>query len=341
MNRGIFCIISVFALGFAPLLEADGQGSRRGFGEFNKTTRERLAKEAQQKLQDAKTRAAAEEALRQAEELARSEEAKRLEELAREAIEEAELKPEEKAQVEAAIKMIEKTLENVSGEAAKIISEPDRFAYLDAPVAAPPPRSGTPAVAPRKAGAAPEGALPGDEFPEPVIIVEPQPLLPPPRPITPKTEEYTRIDAKGGAYFHASEKIIVFQDDVAVDHKIFDLNCDQLEIFLYKDVKIGSGGDNAASAKEKAGRRSDIMKAIASGYVVVTKDSPSGLTQVGKCRAATYEDGSGDITMRGMPQVQRGADLIIATDESTRIVFRADGNMEVHGPHRTEIVKGP
>ncbi len=344
MNRRFFCIVSILALGFGVFLEAYGQGSKRGFGAFNRSSSERAIKEVEERLQDAQTRSAAEEALRRAEELARSEDAKRLVELARKAIEEAELKPEEKARVEAATKMIEKSVENVSEEASKIIHAEDRFADLGAPTplaaaAAPAPAIETPEAAPRTPGAAPEGALPGDDFPEPVIIVEPQPLLPPPLPITPAQQNYTRIDAKGGAYFHASEKVVVFQDDVQVDHKIFDLSCDKLEIFLYKDVKIGSGSTSSVPDADKAGRRSDIMKAIAAGYVVVRKDSPSGMTQVGKCRQATYEDLSGDITMRGMPQVQRGSDLIIATDESTTIVFRADGNMEVHGPSRIDIVK--
>lgn len=198
---------------------------------------------------------------------------------------------------------------------------------------------------------APAGALPGDDLPKPVLDKEPQPVIPPPKQLQPAKENYTEINAKGGAFFHASQKIIVFKNDVQVDHEVFDLNCDQLEVFLYKDVKIGAGdskngegNDDPKKAEEPAprpltGRRGDIMKAIATGYVVITKSDPNGAIQVGKCRHATYEDGTGDLTMRGMPQVQRGTDLVIATDESTSIVFTRSGDMEIHGPHRIDIVR--
>ncbi|MFV1994064.1 MAG: hypothetical protein ACC661_01410, partial [Verrucomicrobiales bacterium] len=201
---------------------------------------------------------------------------------------------------------------------------------------------------PKLAQDGPQGAIVGDRLPSPVLGTAPTPA--PARRRSGKGGEATEIDAKGGAFFHASDKIMIFTKDVTVNHPLFHLNCDKLEVFLKKDpagkAETAGGGDPSTpgaagtAAVPGSGEGSEISRAIATGYVVISKLSPNGDPQIGKCRHATFDNTTGDVTLRDYPQVQRGTDLVIATDRSTTIIFKPDGNMEVHGPHRTEIVKG-
>jgi hypothetical protein len=50
------------------------------------------------------------------------------------------------------------------------------------------------------------------------------------------------IKAQGAVHFNSTTKVMVFTDDVVVDHTGFHLECDILEIILKADSDLGMGG---------------------------------------------------------------------------------------------------
>ena len=160
------------------------------------------------------------------------------------------------------------------------------------------------------------------------------------------------ITSQGALYFDPSQSIGVFTDDVVVNHPQFHLTCDELEVYLLKDGEKKkpepAAGDKGVAAAVPEGSEpppadkgdAQIKQAIAKGRkVVIQKLDENGEIQVGICRHATYIGESGDIIMRDMPQVQRGRNATIATDPSTYMIIKQNGQFKTFGPARTEIIQ--
>lgn len=207
-----------------------------------------------------------------------------------------------------------------------------------------------------------EPISPDEAPPVPSLGVNPG-KVPVPEEIKPKSLTRDRgllaeINAQGAVHFDAATNMMVFTDEVVVDHTGFHLECDRLEIILKANAALGAGvtGGEEVSKEEpttdpepgseggeggvvSVDGDDPIEQAIASGgMVTITKKDAEGKLKTGRARKVVYEAATGDITMREYPQVQSGQSLMIATDESTIIVMKADGNHYAVGPHRMEIV---
>lgn len=163
------------------------------------------------------------------------------------------------------------------------------------------------------------------------------------------------ITSKGSAFFDTKQSVGVFTDDVVVVHPQFHLTCEELQVFMLKDSEKPVKGDANNSADGAIMRRktplpgeepepepdSSIREAIAKGpKVVIQKLTETGDVQVGICRHATYVGATGDIIMRDYPQLQRGNNLMIATDPSTYFVIKQNGKVTSEGPSTSKIVQG-
>lgn len=160
------------------------------------------------------------------------------------------------------------------------------------------------------------------------------------------------ITAKGAAFFDPATSIGLFTEDVEVHHPQFYIQCDEFEIHLIppekKPAEAKPGDPKAAAdkkpepakpASEGAGNES-VKMAIARGRTVtIEKLTETGDVQVGRCKHATYQGASEDTILRDWPQVQRGQHLQIATDPSTYMVIKKNGELKTYGPSRTEILQ--
>ena len=136
----------------------------------------------------------------------------------------------------------------------------------------------------------------------------------------------TTITCTGATFFDANKMIAIFSDNVEVRHPQFFISCDELEVHMVKE----DGAKPGAAVKF----------AIARGrMVVIEKLTETGELQVGKCRHATFEGSTEDMLLRDFPQVQRGNTLQVATDPSTTMTIKKNGQFSASGPSRTDIVK--
>ena len=153
------------------------------------------------------------------------------------------------------------------------------------------------------------------------------------------------IVSQGALYFDSAQSMAIFTEDVVVNHPQFHLTCDELQVYMLKEgekdpKKAAPAPPSPPGEAPKPKQDSSVKQAIATGRkVVIQKRSENGEMQIGISRHATYIGESGDIILREMPQVQRARNLIIATDRSTYMVFKQNGELKVHGPARTEIIQ--
>ncbi len=211
---------------------------------------------------------------------------------------------------------------------------------------------------PRKAtvvddDAPPSVIPPAQAKPQPL---KPETLAPPAEKKAPKQAIIT-ADTN---FFDPSNSISVFQGNVKAKHPDFDIDCEELEIHMKKtEKKAGTGPavPNSAAidpAKQPAAASTPaatpesapadgeggIEKAIAKGpMVTIVQKAPDGSTKIGKGRHVTYDGKTGDITLRGMPQIQDGYNMIIATSVDTVLVITADSKIRTSGPHETRLVQ--
>ena len=165
------------------------------------------------------------------------------------------------------------------------------------------------------------------------------------------------ITAQGSAYFDTKNSMAVFVDDVVLDHPLFHLTGDELEVYMKKEEDkpkppiagvpaanpapgtAPASGAAAAPVEAQSGD-SSIDKAIAKGRkVVIVKADQDGEPQIGICRHCTYDGATGDATLRDHPQVQRGNNVIIATSPSTYMIIKASGELKTFGPNRVDIIQ--
>jgi len=104
---------------------------------------------------------------------------------------------------------------------------------------------------------------------------------------------------------------------------------------------------DAAPASKEPEPDNTIRQAIARGpKVTIVKNTETGEPQIGVCRTATYIGENGDIIMRDMPLVQRDNNVHYATDPSTYMIIKQNGELKTFGPAKTDIIqkeekKGP
>jgi lipopolysaccharide transport protein LptA len=130
------------------------------------------------------------------------------------------------------------------------------------------------------------------------------------------------------ASFDSTKNVGVFTGHVRVFDPRFNLQSDKLTVYLRKGEDQG------------------LEKAIAVGNVGVVRDRPDPnggppTHAVGRAEHAVYTVADGNVELTGMPKVQQGLNMHIATSSQTVMVINQDGHLNTHGPSRTEIRQEP
>jgi len=130
------------------------------------------------------------------------------------------------------------------------------------------------------------------------------------------------------ASFDSGKNMGIFTGNVKVFDPRFNLQSDKLTVYLHKGEDQG------------------LEKAIAEGNVGVVRDKPDPnggppSHAVGRSEHAVYMAGDGSVELTGMPKVQQGPNMHIATSAETVMIINQDGHLDTHGPSRTEIRQEP
>ena len=128
--------------------------------------------------------------------------------------------------------------------------------------------------------------------------------------------------------FDSAKSIGVFTGHVVVTDPRFNIQGDKLTIFISKKQNEG------------------FEKAIVEGNVGVVRDRPSSTGgppehMVGRSDKAVYTAKDGRFELTGNPRVQQGLNTHVATSPDTVMVLNEVGQLESHGPSRTEIRQDP
>jgi lipopolysaccharide transport protein LptA len=130
------------------------------------------------------------------------------------------------------------------------------------------------------------------------------------------------------ASFDSGKNMGIFTGHVKVFDPRFNLQSDKLTVYLRKGEDQG------------------LEKAIAEGNVGLVRDRPDPnggppTHAVGRSEHAVYMATDGSVELTGMPKVQQGPNMHIATSARTVMVINQDGHLDTHGPSRTEIRQEP
>jgi lipopolysaccharide transport protein LptA len=130
------------------------------------------------------------------------------------------------------------------------------------------------------------------------------------------------------ASFDSTKNVGVFTGHVKVIDPRFNLQSDKLTVYLHRGEDQG------------------LEKAIADGNVGVVRDRPDPnggppMHAVGRSEHAVYTSADGNVELTGMPKVQQGLNMHVATSAETVMVINQDGHLNTHGPSRTEIRQEP
>jgi lipopolysaccharide transport protein LptA len=130
------------------------------------------------------------------------------------------------------------------------------------------------------------------------------------------------------ASFDSGKNKGIFTGHVKVFDPRFNLQSDKLTVYLRKGEDQG------------------LEKAIAEGNVGLVRDKPDPnggppTHAVGRSDHAVYTATDGSVELTGMPKVQQGPNMHIATSAETVMIINQDGHLDTHGPSRTEIRQEP
>ena len=130
------------------------------------------------------------------------------------------------------------------------------------------------------------------------------------------------------AVFDSTKSFGVFSGHVVVIDPRFQIQGDKLTIFISKKQNEG------------------FEKAIVEGNVGVVRDRPSTTggppdRMVGRSDKAVYTAKDGRFELTGNPRVQQGLNTHVATSPDTVMILNEAGQLETHGPSRTEIRQDP
>jgi lipopolysaccharide transport protein LptA len=130
------------------------------------------------------------------------------------------------------------------------------------------------------------------------------------------------------AFFDSNKNMGIFSGRVKVTDPRFNLQSEKLTVFISKGEKQG------------------LEKAIAEGNVAVVRDRPDPnggppTRAVGRSDQATYIAATGDMELKGTPRVQEGINTHLATSPDTVMIINQNGELNTHGPSRTEIRQQP
>ena len=146
-------------------------------------------------------------------------------------------------------------------------------------------------------------------------------------PAAPEEQIITEIYADQ-TVFDSTKSIGIFTGHVVVTDPRFQIQGDKLTIFISKKQNEG------------------FEKAVVEGNVGVVRDrpNPSGGPpdhMVGRSDKAVYTAKDGRFELTGNPRVQQGLNTHVATSPDTVMILNEAGQLETHGPSRTEIRQDP
>lgn len=183
----------------------------------------------------------------------------------------------------------------------------------------------------------------------------------PSNPMPGSTPGQTEITAEEAAFDQKTHQA-VFTIKVFVRNPDFTLSCDKLTAFLKtEETKKGAPGAatpralptveapgvavTGAAPKAPAGPGGGLDKAIAESNVEIIQDKVSDdgtiSHNVAHCKRAEYDSSTGDLVLKGMPEVQSGINTIVATAEETTITMNRDGRLKTVGPHKSTLRENP
>ena len=128
--------------------------------------------------------------------------------------------------------------------------------------------------------------------------------------------------------FDSGKSIGIFTGNVVVTDPRFNIQGDKLTIFISKK------------------QNESFEKAIVEGNVGVVRDRPTTTGSppdhmVGRAEKAVYTAKDGRFELTGNPRVQQGINTHVATSPDTVMILNETGQLETHGPSRTEIRQDP
>ena len=128
--------------------------------------------------------------------------------------------------------------------------------------------------------------------------------------------------------FDSAKSIGTFIGHVIVTDPRFNIQGDKLTVFISKTQNEG------------------FEKAVVEGNVGVVRDRPGpngGPPEhmVGRSEKAVYTASDGRFELTGNPRVQQGLNTHVATSPDTVMILNETGQLETHGPSRTEIRQQP
>jgi lipopolysaccharide export system protein LptA len=136
-------------------------------------------------------------------------------------------------------------------------------------------------------------------------------------------EARTVIDAQDGAWFDDGTNTVEFFGRVVVHDPQFTLLCDRLNVMMNKN-------------------RQGLQLVTASGNVHIEQQGEGNtgerVKSTGKAEVAIYEPLTGDIMLKGWPQVRQGKNFQVATEEGTIMVLNNRGTFHTTGQTRTTIL---
>ena len=181
-------------------------------------------------------------------------------------------------------------------------------------------RPPSPSPPPPVRGVIPRENLPADRKPLPTPKDAASPAAAPEQIITEIYADQTVFDS--------TKSIGIFTGHVVVTDPRFQIQGDKLTIFISK------------------GQNEGFEKAVVEGNVGVVRDrpNPSGGPpdhMVGRSEKAVYTAKDGRFELTGNPRVQQGLNTHVATSPDTVMILNEAGQLETHGPSRTEIRQDP
>lgn len=132
----------------------------------------------------------------------------------------------------------------------------------------------------------------------------------------------TEISARDEASFDTEKNIAQFSGAVVVKDPQFTLQCETLTVKLRADRK----GIETAEARGKV-------------VIVQEKSDPAGKEDraIGRADHVVYNPSEGQVVLRGWPSIRQGINNQVATEASTVMTLRSDGQSRTTGGSKTVI----
>jgi hypothetical protein len=325
----------------AAASQALGQAGRNGFPIIRSREAMKTAQEASRVLTEAKANGIA-DLQRRAQELPQ---AQRLETMVAEARQNGATEPSyaERAQTAESSARMQSAMKGLAPEGKTLLAQSNAAPTMRSPDEVPVASPAVKASPLTTGGSGPK----------------PQPLKATPLEEKPKTPPQETVITAGSVFFDSREGFGVYVDSVVVNDPRFHMTCDELQVYMNKDEeKKGPDGkptaaptpppakqptasellangaaDKPASASDKKDDgNSSLKRAIAKGRkVVINKMSDKGELQTGIGREADYDGKTGDMILRGWPQIQEGRNLTVAKEPSTYFLIKANGQFQAFG----------